>query len=206
MRKEYRMHRLDLPDLAHSPFDQFRKWFDEARKGQVLEPTGFTLATATAKGIPSCRTVLMKEFSDEGLLFFTNVESRKGQELTVNPHAAATFWWKELERQVFIEGFVTPADRALAEKYFTKRPRGSQIGSWASHQGTPVQNRKELEKSFEKWEKEYSNKTIPCPTYWGGFWIIPTSFEFWQGRENRLHDRLRYSFHHDAWTIKRVSP
>lgn len=206
MRKEYRLHRLDLPDLSPSPFDQFRKWFDEARKGQVLEPNAFALATATMKGIPSCRTVLMKEFTEEGLLFFTNLESRKGQELALNPHAAATFWWKELERQVFIEGWVAPVDHSVAEKYFAKRPRGSQIGAWASHQDAQVNNRKELENSFEKMEKEYLNKPIPCPPYWGGFIIIPTSFEFWQGRENRLHDRIRYTFHHEAWAIKRISP
>lgn len=206
MRKEYKLHRLDLKDLAASPFDQFQGWFDEARKGQVLEPTAFSLATATAKGIPSCRTVLMKEFNQEGLLFFTNKDSRKAQEIAVNPHAEAVFWWKELERQVLVEGWVAEVDQATVERYFSKRPRGSQLGTWASHQGQPLQNRKELEAAFEKFDKEYSNKTVPCPPYWGGYRLIPTAFEFWQGREDRLHDRYRYFLHHDQWAIKRISP
>lgn len=206
MRKEYRLHRLDLADLSANPFEQFHKWFDEARKGQVMEPNGFALATATSKGIPSCRIVLMKEFTEEGLLFFTNLESRKSQELLLNPHATAAFWWKELERQAFIEGWVQQVEQGLVDKYFAKRPRGSQLSAWASHQGTPVTNRQELEKSYTKWEKEYHNKEIAPPPYWGGFRIIPTAFEFWQGRENRLHDRFRYAFHHDAWSIKRISP
>lgn len=206
LRKEYRLHRLDRPDLAPSPFEQFTRWFDEARKGQIIEPNAFALATATAKGIPSCRNVLLKEFNETGLLFFTNLESRKAQELALNPHAAATFWWKELERQVLIEGWVEPVDRDSAERFFDKRPRGSQLSAWASKQGEALANRKELEKAFEKWDKEYRNKSIPCPPNWGGFRIIPTAFEFWQGREDRMHDRFRYFFHHNAWTLKRISP
>lgn len=206
MRKEYRLRRLDQADLSPSPFQQFQKWFEEARKGDVLEPNAFALATATVKGIPSCRHVLMKEFTEEGLLFFTHLESRKGHELHANPHAAAAFWWKELERQVFVEGFVIEVEREIVEKYFAKRPRGSQISVWASQQGHPVHNRKELEGQYAKWEKEYQNKPVPCPPYWGGFRIVPTAFEFWQGRENRLHDRFRYTFHHDLWAVKRIFP
>lgn len=206
LRKEYRLKSLDLNHLNPDPFLQFMAWFQEVLQAKVEEPNAMTLATASATGRPSCRTVLLKAVDGRGFLFFTNYHSRKGQELESNPFACVTFYWKELERQVIIEGGVERLTREESEQYFMSRPRGSQISAWASQQDSLLRAREELEEAFRYYEKLYEGKSIPTPPYWGGFRLIPEQFEFWQGREDRMHDRLRYRFEQGKWKIERLAP
>lgn len=206
LRREYRLKSLDLNDLSPSPFMQFCAWFEEARQGQVLELNAMALATASAEGRPSCRTVLLKEIDTQGFIFFTNYDSRKGQELAENPFGSAVFYWAELERQVILEGGIKKLTVQESERYFDSRPRGSQLGTWASHQDQILFSRAELEKAYRDFEKKFEGKTIPRPPYWGGYRLIPERFEFWQGRSNRLHDRFRYLFSGNTWKIDRLAP
>ena len=207
LRKEYSRAELNESDLESGPYEQFRSWFDQAVAADLPEPTAMTLASATKKGKPSARIVLMKEFSDRGFLFFTNYESRKGRELLENPAAALLFHWVELERQVRIEGVVTKASRRQSEEYFQTRPTGSQLGAWASKQSEVVADRGVLERKLALLEEEFDGKKIAMPSYWGGFLLKPSAMEFWQGRPNRLHDRLLYTRGRgNTWTIKRLSP
>src|SRR5690606_14622303 len=173
----------------------------------IVEPNNLTLATASADGFPSARTVLLKGYDARGFVFYTNQQSRKGRELAENPRASLVFWWDRLERQVVIQGTVTPVPDDEADDYFHSRPRGSQLGAWASRQSTVIESREVLERRLEELEKEYEGKEIPRPEYWGGYVVKPLSIEFWQGRPNRLHDRLRYRLSDDgAWIIERLSP
>lgn len=204
-RKDYTKCLLSREDLKADPFAQFRKWYEEAVEA-IEEPDAMQLATATKEGKPSCRTVLMKQYDARGFVFFTNYDSRKGRELEENPHAFGLFAWKELERQVSIEGQVEKIAREESEKYFSSRPRGAQLSAWASKQGQVLAERKELVSAYEFAEMQYTGKAVPLPPNWGGYRLIPARFEFWQGRSNRLHDRFSYRKEGSNWVIERLSP
>lgn len=193
-------------DLAASPIDQFKIWLAEAITTEVIEPNAMALATSDTSGLPSSRMVLLKQADEKGFVFFTNLGSRKAQELSVNPNAAATIWWKELERQVNIEGSIEIVQRDDVEAYFARRPRESQIGAWASFQDAVLVSREELEHAFVKFERKFENQLIPPPSNWGGFRIVPKAIEFWQGRSSRLHDRFKYTLREGKWIIERLSP
>ncbi|MBA2369288.1 MAG: pyridoxamine 5'-phosphate oxidase [Candidatus Protochlamydia sp.] len=206
LRKEYKLKRLERSSLDSDPFTQFKSWFEEACKAQVVEPNAMSLATASLEGRPSCRIVLLKGIDQKGLLFFTNYESRKGKELNQNPYATLCFFWKELERQVIIEGPVEKISTQESELYFNSRPRGSKITAWLSRQSQFISNREDLEEEYQLLMEEYEEKNIPMPSYWGGYRLIPERFEFWQGRENRLHDRFQYLVRNNNWTISQLYP
>lgn len=206
LRQEYSQHELSRSSVAADPFVQFAGWFDEALAAEVFEPNAMHLGTASLDGIPSGRTVLMKGFDAYGFTFFTNYSSRKGRELTANPNCYLHFFWKELERQIFIRGTAARVAASESDKYFAQRPYKSQIGALASEQSSVIQSREVLEKRFEDLESKYPEGSVPRPENWGGFTVTPTEFEFWQGRRSRLHDRLRYAFSGDVWKIDRLSP
>lgn len=206
LRREYRLKPLGLSLLNPDPFLQFLVWFEEAQQAQLLEFNAMALATASFEGRPSCRMVLLKQMDARGFAFFTNYDSRKGQDLACNPFACATFYWAVLERQVIIEGEIEKLTRQESESYFASRPRGSQLGTWASHQDQILQSREELEEIYRHFEKMYEGKIIPIPPYWGGYRLLPNRFEFWQGRPNRLHDRFRYFLKGKGWKIERLAP
>jgi pyridoxamine 5'-phosphate oxidase len=207
LRREYTKGGLRRSDLDANPIVQFHKWFEQAMTAELLEPSAMTLATADAAGRPSARIVLLKSADERGFAFFTNYESRKGRELAENSHAALVLHWAELEREVCIAGQVERTTRAESEKYFAMRPRGSQLGAWVSKQSTVVPGREFLEASLVKVEETFRNRDVETPPYWGGYLLVPTRIEFWQGRPNRLHDRFQYSKQSDSsWRIDRLSP
>jgi len=207
LRKEYTLAGLNEGDVDPDPFKQFKKWFDEALNAQLPEPTAMTLATATKEGRPSARIVLLKKFDRNGFVFFSNYESRKGKELSMNPFAALVFHWVGLERQVRITGAVAKVTKRESEAYFNTRPEGSQIAALASAQSRVIQDRKILEKRVEELTRQYRAKLTPLPPYWGGYRVAPTEIEFWQGRPSRLHDRLRYlKKKNGEWKIERLQP
>ncbi len=206
LRSFYSSHELRRKGLLPDPLKQFQQWLKEAQAAQVPEPTAMLLATCTLSGLPSTRTVLLKQLDENGFVFFTNYESRKAQEIAENPHVSATFLWKELERQVNIQGTIKKTSREVSERYFAKRPRQSQLGAAASHQGTIIPSRDILEKEYHRLEELYHGQEIPCPAFWGGYIIQPKVYEFWQGRPNRLHDRFSYQWMDEQWVIERLSP
>ena len=206
-RNEYLSKGIDEEDMARNPIDQFEKWFVEAVKNKVSEPNAMHLSTASLDGRPSGRIVLLKGFDEKGFVFFTNYDSRKGNELKNNSFASATFLWIELFQQVRIEGTVHPVSVEESDVYFNSRPRGSQISAWASSQSNIVSSRIDLEKKMREIEIRFKDKPIPRPDNWGGFCLTPKSMEFWQGRANRLHDRIQYQLgEENIWSIYRLFP
>ena len=207
LRKEYMQRGLDEGDLDADPFRQFAAWFDEARASSPIEPNAMALATVGADGRPSLRMVLLKGADERGFVFYTNYESRKGRELADTPWAALTFFWPEMERQIRIEGRVEPVSAEESDAYFHSRPIGSQLSASASHQSEVIAGREELEQRVAALSAQYHDQEIPRPENWGGFRVIPDAIEFWQGRANRLHDRLRYRLlASGGWQIERLSP
>lgn len=206
-RKEYTLKGLSETDVHRNPFEQFKIWFDQAVAAELPEPNAMTIATATPDGKPSARMVLLKGYDQRGFVFYTNYESNKAQQLIENPWAAITFWWAELERQVRIEGRVEKLTAAESDDYFNSRPKGSQLGAWVSDQSQVIPSREVLEQRLQQLKQDYENKEVPRPTHWGGFRVIPSEIEFWQGRPSRLHDRLLYNRGKDGdWVIQRLSP
>ncbi len=209
LRQEYARAELSRDHVTDDPIEQFRAWFDEAEDAELEEPNAMTLATAATDGTPSARIVLLKGLDDRGFHFYTNYESRKGTDLSQNPHAALVFLWKPLERQVRIEGTVERLPAEESTEYFHRRPRGAQMGAWASPQSRVVDSRADLEENLDTVKAEYGDEDkIPRPSHWGGYVVRPTEVEFWQGRPNRLHDRLRYRRSDPAgdWTLERLAP
>ena len=206
LRSEYTRQRLDETHTLAAPIPQFRRWFQEALDARVPEPNAMTLATATLDGVPSARIVLLKGVEDEGFVFFTNYESRKGQELAANPHAALVFFWQPLERQVRIQGTVERIAPEASEAYFQSRPRGSRLGAWASPQSRVLPDRAALEARAREVEAEYGEAEVPRPPFWGGYRVRPVEVEFWQGRPSRLHDRIVYRQAGDGWQRVRLAP
>lgn len=206
LREEYTRAGLSESDLDPDPIEQFRKWFEEALNANLHEPNAMTLATATPDGKPSARIVLLKGFDERGFVFYTNYEGRKAQELEKNPRAALVFYWGELERQVRIEGQVVRISNEESDAYYMSRPRGSRLGAWASEQSRPIENRELLVEKVRELEAGYAEREIPRPPFWGGYRVVPEAIEFWQGRENRLHDRLLYRRSGEEWEIKRLQP
>lgn len=198
---------LSETDIDADPFKQFEVWFNDALAAHMIQPNAMILATTTREGKPSARTVLLKGFDERGFVFYTNYESRKGHELAENPWAALVFYWAELERQVRIEGHIEKCSPAESDTYFQSRPFGSRLGAWASDQSQVISSREVLEARLQELMAEYANGEVPRPPYWGGYRVSPTSIEFWQGRPNRLHDRLRYrQLQNGNWLIERLSP
>lgn len=207
LREDYTKASLDEKDVAPNPFQQFAHWFDEALKSSLPEPNAFTLATVDEQGLPDARVVLLKGYDSAGFVFYTNYNSKKGQDLNNRPYANMTFLWLELQRQVRIRGRVEQVTYAESEEYFRSRPRASQMGALASNQSELVNSRAELEEAFRAVELQFEHESvIPMPQHWGGYRIIPDEIEFWQGRSSRMHDRVRYRLHGSQWLIERLWP
>ena len=209
LRQDYRAATLDIADVSDSPFAQFEHWLTAAIASNCPEPNAFTLATVAKSGKPSARIVLLKGFDEHGFVFFTNYESKKGQQIAENPNVAMCFLWHELERQVRIEGIAEPVEREVSAAYFHSRPRKSQLGALASPQSQVVVNRAFLEQKMNDLLEKYdqNDQIVPYPTHWGGYRIRPTRIEFWQGRRSRLHDRIVFDVQQDgSWKIERLAP
>lgn len=218
IRKDYKLASLEEADVASNPIDQFTRWWNEAVASQIDEVNAMTLATVNTAGVPAARIVLLKGYNPEGFIFFTNYESDKGKNLAQNPNAALVFFWKELERQIRIEGTVQKVSAEESDRYFNSRPASSRIGAWASPQSAVIENRLVIEQNVERYTSIFANDSIERPGHWGGYIVKPTSIEFWQGRSSRLHDRIRYKLETsdynaatdtrtDAnWKIERLAP
>ncbi len=207
LRKTYNVDGLNESGVDLDPFVQFGRWLQQAVDANLVEPNAMTLATATKDGLPSARLILLKSFDAGGFVFYTNYDSQKGRELAENPNAALVFYWAELERQVRIAGAVSKVSREESEEYFKTRPAGSQLGAWASRQSQVISGREVLEERLKELAAEYRDREVPTPPFWGGYRLSPQAFEFWQGRPNRLHDRLRYArLPEGRWVIERLSP
>ena len=205
-RAEYEGRGLDVGDLDPDPIVQFRRWMADAEEAKLVEPTAMALATAGANAMPTNRFVLLRGLDERGFAFYTNHLSEKGTELAANPRAALLFGWLALHRQVRVSGDVEQFDDAEADAYFAGRPRGSQLGAWASPQSVVVVDRAEIDRLVADAEKRFGDGPVPRPEFWGGYRVRPEAVEFWQGRPNRLHDRLRYRRDGDAWVIERLAP
>jgi pyridoxamine 5'-phosphate oxidase len=206
LRKEYKKGSLDEKEVEKNPFEQFNKWFKEAIDSEIPEVNAMALATASKQGRPAARTVLLKQYDEKGFVFFTNYDSSKGKQLAENPQAALLFFWEPLERQIKIVGSVEKTSVAESFEYFHKRPIDSQLGAWASQQSSEISARSLLEKAFGEMLEKFKDGQIPLPPFWGGYRVIPDEFAFWQGRPNRLHDRVYYKKQNGNWKISRLSP
>jgi len=207
MRMNYTKGFLTEDSVVSDPISQFCSWFHEATNSDVIEPNAMIIATVDKDNIPSARTVLLKEIDPEGFLFYTNYNSDKAKEISNNPNVSLVFLWKEIERQVRITGVAEKISTERSELYFHKRPKGSQIGAWASPQSTIIDNRDILEERQKAIESQYKNvDKLPLPDFWGGYIVRPTAIEFWQGRPSRMHDRLRYKLVNGNWKIERLAP
>lgn len=206
IRKDYSLRQLTRDSVNKNPVFQLETWLSEALEAQVNEPTAMTLATAETDGRPSARVVLLKDVNEKGLTFYTNYESPKGRQLNKNPQVAVVFFWPELERQVRFAGVTERLPSGESDKYFNSRPEGSQIGAWASRQSSVLGSRQELEREVEKTIQRFKKTSIHRPDYWGGYLILPDSAEFWQGRPDRLHDRISYRLQGGSWIINRLAP
>ena len=207
LREDYRAKTLEITDVHTNPIQQFNEWFQEALDSQIKEANAMTIATVDAQGKPAARIVLLKGFDENGFIFYTNYDSRKGQELAANPNIAVVFLWKDLERQIRIEGIAEKVAPAVSLNYFQSRPKGSQIGAWASPQSQVIPDRSVLEQNVLDLKEKYKDTdNLPIPSYWGGYQIKPTLIEFWQGRSSRLHDRLCYTLIENEWKIERLAP
>lgn len=218
IRKDYKLASLEEADVASNPIDQFTRWWNDAVASQIDEVNAMTLATVNTAGAPAARIVLLKGYNSEGFIFFTNYESDKGKNLAQNPNAALVFFWKELERQIRIEGTVQKVSAQESDRYFNSRPASSRIGAWASPQSAVIENRLVIEQNVERYTSIFANDSIERPDHWGGYIVKPTSIEFWQGRSSRLHDRIRYKLETSGynaatdtrtdanWKIERLAP
>ena len=207
LRRDYALAALDITDVVDDAIEQFRRWFAHATNAAIAEPNAMTLATVAADGAPDARVVLLKGVDARGFTFFTDYRSQKGQDLAVHPQAALVFFWQELERQVRIRGTVRQLDRDESAAYYDSRPRGSRIGAWASEQSSVIPDRALLESRVHDVESRYPDGAAPpLPPHWGGYLVAPTQIEFWQGRQSRLHDRIRYCQAPGGWIVERLSP
>lgn len=207
MRQEFVLNGLSEENLLPDPMDQFELWFKQAVEGDHPMPNAMSIATVGEDGQPSLRTVLLKYFDRQGFVFFTNYESRKSREIHGNPRVSLLFWWSYLERQVVILGRAERVSTTESVKYFLSRPKGSQLGAWCSNQSSVINSRQMLMAKFEEIKQKFQHQEVPLPSFWGGFRIVPHHIEFWQGRENRLHDRLLYTLQEQGdWKIQRLAP
>jgi pyridoxamine 5'-phosphate oxidase len=206
LRHDFTKQTLDIKDVNTDPVLQFEKWFREAVDSKVNEPNAMGISTVSTEGKPSSRIVLLRNFDKNGFVFYTNYNSKKGTDISKNPHAALLFFWPELERQVRIEGTLRKQTPEESTRYFSSRPRTSKLGAWTSEQSKPIADRSVLDKAYEENLKKFPTDEVPRPEYWGGYVLTPDSMEFWQGRASRLHDRILYTQENKNWKIERLSP
>jgi pyridoxamine 5'-phosphate oxidase len=206
IRRDYGRGRLDIQDLLPDPIAQFKRWFDDAVGAAIIDPNAMSLATASAAGQTTLRTVLLKGYGDDGFLFFTNLESTKARQIAENPRVSLLFPWLALERQVIVNGTAARISMVEAARYFMSRPRESQIAAWVSPQSHVIRARQLLEAKFEEMLRKFGQGEVPLPSFWGGYRVTPVTIEFWQGGRNRLHDRFLYSRREADWTIERLAP
>lgn len=205
LRRDFASHELLESMIAGDPFEQFKLWFDDALASDVIDANAMTVATVGQDGKPSTRVVLLKDYDHDGFVFYTNYGSKKGTDLTGNPNTVFHFFWPQLDRQIGIYGTVEKTSREESAEYFNSRPVDSRIGAWASAQSSMIASREELEGRFAEYKEKFGDE-VPLPEFWGGFRLTPIKFEFWQGRQNRLHDRIVYTLDGGVWTISRLSP
>ena len=206
IRRDFLSKQLDESSVGNNPYQLFAQWFEEALGSQILDPYAMVIATVSKENKPSSRVVYMRDISELGFVFYTNYESQKGDDLESNPHISLLFFWGELERQVRIEGKVSVLDSIISDSYFSSRPRESQIGAWTSNQSQIIESRKYLEDRYKEFIAKFENKNVERPKHWGGYLVEPTSFEFWQGRPSRLHDRVKFLNENSNWKIVRLAP
>ncbi|MBD3612444.1 MAG: pyridoxamine 5'-phosphate oxidase [Hydrogenovibrio crunogenus] len=206
LRQRYLKDGLDENNTDDNPFVQFEKWFHQAQKSELLEPNAMVLSTVNEVNQPSTRTVLLKQFSDDGFVFFTNYRSQKAKDIQHNPKVALHFNWLELERQVKIQGVAAKISLNDSMRYFATRPKGSQIGAWVSHQSEVISSKQLLLSQFEKMKQKFQSGEIPFPDFWGGYMVVPQQIEFWQGGDNRLHERICYTLKDNQWVKQRLAP